>query len=112
MAAPKSYATNPVESFKKSIYLDISTVIDNDNSYDLATHEANMRIKKIADKYDNVHFIDRTYLYDKSNTFSVNGLTVPYSYDGGHLSILGSKYSAKYFMAHSDYDRIISYFDF
>ncbi len=112
MAAPKSYATNPVESFKKSIYLDISTVIDNDNSYDLATHEANMRIKKIADKYDNVHFIDRTYLYDESNTFSVNGLTVPYSYDGGHLSILGSKYSAKYFMNHPSYDRIINYFDF
>ena len=74
--------------------------------------EANMKMEKIANKYDNVHFIDRTYLYDKSNNFKVNGLTVPYSYDGGHLSILGSKYSAKYFMAHSDYDRIISYFDF
>ena len=112
MAAPKSYAKNPVEVFKKSIYLDISTVIDNDNNYDVTTLEANMRIKKIADKYHNVHFIDRTYLYDDSETFNVNGLTIPYSYDGGHLSILGSKYSAKYFMSHSDYDRLISYFDF
>ena len=112
MAAPRSYASNPLESFKKSIYLDIPDVIDENDSPDLAMREANMRIKKISDKYDNVHFIDRTYLYDKSNTFIVNGLTVPYSYDGGHISILGSKYSAKYFMAHSDYDRIISYFDF
>ena len=112
MAAPKSYSTNPLESFKKDIYLGMSTAIDNNDSHDLAMYKANMKMKKLADKYDNVHLIDRTYLYDKSNTFSVNGLTVPYSYDGGHLSILGSKYSAKYFMAHSDYDRIISYFDF
>ena len=112
MAAPRSYGTNPLESFNKSIYFDIPDVIDNNDSPDLAMREANMKMEKIANKYDNVHFIDRTYLYDKSNNFKVNGLTVPYSYDGGHLSILGSKYSAKYFMAHSDYDRIISYFDF
>ena len=112
MAAPKSYATNPLESFKKSIYLDIPTVIDDNDSNDLAMREANMKMEKIANKYDNVHFIDRTYLYDKSNNFKIDGLTVPYSYDGGHLSILGSKYSAKHFMAHSEYNRIISYFDF
>lgn len=112
MAAPKSYSKNPLESFKKSIYLDIPAVIDDNDSNDLAMREANMKMAEIANKYDNVHFIDRTYLYDKSNNFKVNGLTVPYSYDGGHLSILGSKYSAKYFMAHSEYDRLISYFDF
>ena len=112
MAAPKSYSVNPLEVFKKSIYFGTPFNINDSDNYDLGAYEANAKMKKLADKYDNVHFIDRTYLYDESDTFNANGLTVPYSYDGGHISILGSKYSAKYFMAHTDYDRIISYLDF
>lgn len=111
MAAPKSYSINPVEMVEKSIYFDIPLNLNNNDNHDLPTEKANTRIRNIAKKYSNVHFIDREYLYDESGVFKFNELNIPYSYDGSHISVLGSKYSAKYFMNHSDYEAIIDYFD-
>lgn len=112
MGAPKNYSLSPLESFKKSIYFNTPFVIDNDDDFDLDAYEANIKMEALAGKFDNVHFIDREYLYNDSHTFEVDGFTVPYSYDGRHLSILGSKHSAKYFMAHPDYEDIISHLSF
>lgn len=113
MAAPKSYTTNPLEIFKKSLYFNINPVsIDNNDDRDLAMRAANKTMESLAEKYENVYFINRSYLYEEDNTFNIGGLNIPYSYDGGHISILGSKYSAKYFMAHPDYELIRSYFKF
>lgn len=112
MAGPKTYDYNPLEAFKKSIYFNKPFHMKDSEEYDIAMREANLKLKRLTAKYKNVYFIDREYLYGEDGTFQFEGIKVPYSYDGGHISILGSKQSAKYFMSHPDYEKIISYFDF
>lgn len=112
MAAPKQYKKNQLEEFKKSIYFNKNFHIDYDASFDKSMQKANLRMKRLADKYKNVYFIDRSYLYESNDTFHIDEMDIPYTYDGGHISMLGSKQSAKYFMSHPDYEKIISYFDF
>ncbi|TWX52493.1 acyltransferase family protein [Colwellia hornerae] len=112
MAAPYRYQKNPLKEFYESIYLgdsfDINTMVGND----ILMTKANLLLKKLSEKYVNVYFIDRSLLYETKNTFDVNGMTVPYSLDGAHISILGSKYSAKYFMGQDKYNEIMSKFNF
>lgn len=112
MAGPKTYGHNPLEDFKKSIYFHKKFHINYDDKFDKQMQVANLKLKDLADKYKHVYFIDRNYLYESNDTFDFKGMTVPYSYDGGHISILGSKQSAKYFMEHPEYERIINYFNF
>ena len=74
--------------------------------------DANYYLKGVSEKYPNVYFIDRSHLYRGSNTFEKDGFIIPYSLDGGHISMLGSKKSAEYFMNHSDFESIMDKFDF
>ena len=71
----------------------------------------NLYLKEFSSNYTNIHFISRELLYNKENTFEINNLTLPYSLDGGHISILGSKYSAKHFMNKDEYSAIMKLFD-
>jgi len=111
MAAPYRYKKNPLKYFYKSVYFKLPFDINFISGNDVLMSKANMRLKELSEKYTNVYFIDRTLLYTEKNTFTVNGITIPYSLDGGHISILGSKYSAKYFMSSSKYDLIMSRFN-
>jgi peptidoglycan/LPS O-acetylase OafA/YrhL len=112
MTAPYRYRKNPLPSFYKSIYFDIPLYINSKQVSDKGMSEANLRLKNISSKYGNVTFIDRTMLYTNKNTFIVDGINVPYSLDGGHISVLGSKYSAQYFMKNPSYENVMSKFDF
>ncbi|MGI2040119.1 acyltransferase family protein [Shewanella frigidimarina] len=112
IAGPYRFSKNPLSKFYRSVYFnqnfDISSIEGND---ELMT-TANMRLKTLSEKYKNVHFWGRDILYERKNVFSIGALTVPYSLDGGHISLIGSKYSAKYFMQDSGYQKNMSYFDF
>jgi peptidoglycan/LPS O-acetylase OafA/YrhL len=111
MAAPQRYQNNPLRDFYRNLYFDIQLEKNTSTSKDTLMVEGNLRLKKISEKYNNVHFIGRELLYSKQNTFKINELVIPYSLDGGHISILGSKYSAKYFMSKDKYKEIISEFN-
>lgn len=111
MAAPYAYKSNPLNAFYKSIYFNTPLDMSELRGDDGITNEANAYLKSISKKYKNVHFIDRELLYDSSHTFEFDGMTIPYYLDGEHLSLLGSKNSAKHFMQHPDYNKIMHYFD-
>ena len=101
-----------MSNFYKSIYFDIPLSINTIPSKDSANIEALSRLKELASNYKNVTYIGRDIIYSKDNKFLVNGISIPYSLDGGHISILGSKYSAKYFMENSEYNNVMGKFDF
>lgn len=111
IAAPHSYTQNPLNFFYRSVYFkhpfDINKIISND----VFMAKANLYLKEFSSNYTNIHFISRELLYNKENTFEINNLTFPYSLDGGHISILGSKYSAKHFMNKDEYSAIMKLFD-
>ena len=108
VAAPHRYNKNPLQGFYRSLYLgspfDISTFDD-----DVLTTEANLRLNKFSKEYTNVYFIDRAMLYTKQKTFDLYGLAVPYSLDGVHISMLGSKYAAKHFLNQDNYNEVMNY---
>ncbi|WP_201615703.1 acyltransferase family protein [Psychrobacter urativorans] len=111
MAAPYRYQKNLLAELKKSIYFGLPFNIDAIDGKDTVVAKANRELKALAEKYSNVYYIDRSLLYEESNTFDVGEVTVPYSLDGGHISILGSKYSAKHFINHPDYEVMMSHFN-
>lgn len=96
MASPYSFNMNVGNLYKRSAWLDqefkLSRYINDE--YDLSRVQANQAIKKISSKYPNVFFIEDVDLYSK-NHLTKDGL--PYSLDGGHISLAGSKSSADYF---------------
>ncbi|MBR9847407.1 MAG: acyltransferase [Algicola sp.] len=111
MAAPHRYENSIMKKFYRSIYFnsdfDINEVSDKDHKMKIA----NSQLKDLSKKYENVHFIDRKELFNATNTFRINKLEVPYSLDGGHISIIGSKYSALHFMNSENYVNTMKYFN-
>jgi len=95
MASPYSFNKNIGNEYKRAMWLDHDFKLEAyvDDEFDLSTAASNQAVSNIAKKYSNVVFLDRKYLY--SNDHLANGY--PYSLDGGHISILGSKASAEYF---------------
>lgn len=110
MAAPYQYKKNPIQSFYKSVYFKSPFDLDDFAGNDVLVKEANIRLENLSQKYNNVYYIDRTMLYEDSNTFDIDGINVPYTLDGSHISVIGSKNSAKYFMNHTRYNSIMSSF--
>lgn len=110
MAGPYQYKENPLKGFYRSLYSNVPFDVKAERGNDALMLKANAYLKNFSGKYSKVYFIDRAMLYADNNMFNVNGISVPYSLDGGHISLLGSKYSAKYFMAHEKYDEVISHF--
>jgi len=110
MAGPPRFKKNPLLYFYKNIYLNNPFNINTIDTDDTLMTEANSRLEQLSQSIENVHFIDRSLIYSDENTFELDGLTIPYTLDGGHISILGSKNSAKYFMEQEKYNEIMKYF--
>jgi len=112
LAAPYQFSGNPLNHLYRSIYFDLGFDINQVPSNDLNMANANAMMKKFSIENENFHYIDRQLLYNKTGTFELNGLTIPYSLDGGHISILGSKQCAKHFVSSPHYKEIMSKFSF
>lgn len=102
MAAPYSFNKNIGNLYKRDAWLNKSFDLSKymDNEHDKASYQANKKIFQLSKKYKNLIFIDRQSLYSNSNETEAG---IPYSLDGGHISILGSKASAKYFQETDTY---------
>lgn len=96
MASPYSFKINIGNLYKRSVWLSQKFNLSNyvDNEYDFSRVRANQAIKELSSKYPNTFFIEDIDLYSKDH-LTENG--VPYSLDGGHMSLVGSKSSANYF---------------
>ncbi|QIC64449.1 acyltransferase [Acinetobacter schindleri] len=94
MPSPYSFNKNIAKDYKKAIWLGNDFKLESDDDYDLRSAEANEIVKKMASKYSNVIFLERADLYSKTHLTEAG---YPYSLDGVHISILGSKASASYF---------------
>jgi hypothetical protein len=110
MAAPRKFDTNPVNEYKRSLWygykFDISRV---GSSKDDVTKNANDVLRRHAEGFANVVFVDRDSLFLRDGRPSdVTEEGIPYSLDGGHISIYGSKSAAVNFIKSSDYARFKS----
>lgn len=97
MASPYRFSNNIGLSYKRAIWLGRDFYIkkyENPKDDELV-FSGNEKIKLLVTKYENVIFLDRNTLYGKS---LADQSGVPYALDqNGHMSIFGSKASAKKF---------------
>jgi peptidoglycan/LPS O-acetylase OafA/YrhL len=108
MPTPPSYNVNVKSLIEKNILGKQINWAEYKKDY---THDnfVNDEIAKIFKNYKNVRFISRKALFEKKETFTVDGIDIPYSLDGGHMSLIGSKKSADYFMRSDEYKKIIDF---
>ena len=105
MPDPKHYDTNILKKYFKSVkfnkLFNINTFSSMDDVYSLNAHK---KLKKISSKYKNVIFIDRETIFPINNTSSnLIKKNIPFSFDGSHISIYGSKSAAGNFITSDKY---------
>ena len=94
MDAPQFYGYNVANKYKRLLWLNNKTPsLEPLPSSDIDAERANINLQNSTKHFKNLLFLTRKDLYPPTNTMSM-----PYSYDGGHLNIYGSINSAHYFM--------------
>jgi hypothetical protein len=107
MPSPTTFDINIKRAYERSLILgqdfDIAKI---DKEKDKVTRKANESLKNISLKYNNVLYLDRDSL------FNINGMPsditkdgMPYSLDGNHISVYGSKMSAYAFKKTQAYNK-------
>jgi hypothetical protein len=100
MASPKQFDSNVGEIYKKTLYYGSSFDIEKiSRSTDELTLLANAKLADMAHQHTNIVFVDRDAMFHLGGIPS--DLTLenkPYSLEGQHLSVYGSKAAATAFM--------------
>lgn len=105
MAAPTAFDVNVKYRYERSLFFgagfDASSL---GRERDLVVRSANDELKKVSEQYKNVIYLSRESLFNvDGNPSDVTADNVPYSLDGGHISVYGSLMSAHAFKGTSAY---------
>jgi len=102
MASPKIYDGDVMTQFRKSYYFKKPFEISQfPSSADQASIQANQFLQDISKQYKNVMFIGRDSLF-RNSELTPDG--IPYTVEGWHISIYGSKTAANNFMTSDQFD--------
>jgi peptidoglycan/LPS O-acetylase OafA/YrhL len=106
MPSPKIFDHDVMRAYKKSIWwgndFDVSKISAESDKVALG---ANKMLEIFSLKHKNIVYVDRDSLFQvsgKSSDLTSEG--VPFSLDGGHISIYGAKQSAINFLASKNYE--------
>jgi len=108
MPSPTQYDKSPVLDYARSQFFHNSKFFNLQNvsaKNDIKAIEANEILLNVAKKYKNVIFLSRQSIFNQRES-SNSG--IPYSAEGIHLSIFGSKDIAKEFINDNSYVNLIS----
>ncbi len=108
VAAPFNYSQNPLKGFYRSYYFGFNFDPSDFGNKDFYFSRANEILFDYSNSVDNVYFITRKAMFDDEKTFTERGLEVPFSLDGGHISVLGAKAAAKVFLKDANNAPIIN----
>ena len=105
MAEPYQFNADVGELYKRSVWkkerFDISPYMD---ALSLAgMKNADDILDKLSQTYSNILYLTRDDLFDKSQYANRD---VPYSLDGGHISVLGSVEAEKFFSSHAGRNKL------
>ena len=108
MPTPKAFNSRPLKEYRKAVWqgrtFDIS---DLSTKKDRPAFEANDRLERAVSRYGNVVFIKRDVIFASGGAPSdVTSEGIPFSLDGGHLSIYGSLAAGRGFVHTSEFDSL------
>ncbi|MDE9455616.1 acyltransferase family protein [Xenorhabdus bovienii] len=102
MPIPPSYTKNPFYRVEKSIlldqHLDLSDLKKESNEESI--------LEKRLNKYKNVTFLHQNELFNEDGVFIFEGVLVPYTLDGDHMSMIGAKKSYEFFSNMDSYNKL------
>ncbi|MFG1505567.1 acyltransferase family protein [Halobacteriovorax sp. ZH5_bin.2] len=107
---PYRYQKSPLVDFYRSYYFsrffkfDVSRIGAND----YLNNKANSILSSFAKKYKNVYMVKREDMFNESNTFEFKGYILPYTFDGKHLSLLGSLKASDTFENSGFYEQFLN----
>lgn len=98
MPQPQMFTNNSVTN---AVYKNLSLHIDTET--DRLAQTQNTRFLTLSQAHDRVYFIERDSLFYSSDTkdSSITNDALPYSLDGGHISIYGSNKAAENILTHT-----------
>ncbi|HIP76738.1 MAG TPA: acyltransferase, partial [Psychromonas hadalis] len=111
MPVPTYYSINVRKQFLRAVYFD-KLPLNLAKYEELNSNDVNEYLTEKFANMENVYMIPKKALYSPTNTFQYNGITVPYSFEGRHQSVIGAINAASYFMKSESYDSVMSHFIF
>lgn len=112
MASPYRYVKSPLVAKYRSQYFNYPLNLDKIAGDEEFMSLAHSRLQALSAKYQNVNFIEREQMFNINNMFELNGVKTPYHLDDEHISLIGSKNAARYFMQHDEYEKTVNKFNF
>ena len=112
MPTPKQFDSNVLQAYQQSLMLDRNFTAPTSPQKDVISQQANQKLSVFTKRFDNVSFIPRDQLYQvqgKPSDLTPSG--VPYSFEGTHLSIYGSKSAAPNLMQAPAFKKLLSELD-
>ncbi len=107
MPSPPSFDINVLDYFKDAYTfgrnLNYETLPNKSN---LATLAVNKEFEVAFSEQKNVFVIPQDSLFNGQHSFKNNGIEIPYSLDGSHISIAGSKHSFKNFLNSNNFNEL------
>jgi peptidoglycan/LPS O-acetylase OafA/YrhL len=111
MPTPKQFDSDVVALYKKSLLHDAPFDIKRVSTRkDEAAVDANRLLEEVANRYVNVLYVDRDSLFnieDSPSDLTKDG--IPFSFDGEHISIYGSKHTVDSFLRSKKYKEFEGY---
>lgn len=105
MPTPPSYFKDPYNEFEKTILMDVELDITRLRNNDDGNSYISDKLKKMKDDI----FINQESLFNENGLFEYYNIHVPYSLDGSHMSLLGSKKAYEHFLKSNDSYKIRKY---
>lgn len=112
MPTPKQFDGNVLQAYQQSLMLDRNFTAPTSPQEDVISQQANQKLSVFTKHFSNVSFIPRDQLYQvqgKPSDLTPSG--VPYSFEGTHLSIYGSKSAAPNLMQAPAFKKLLSDLD-
>ena len=109
MASPSQFDSDVGLLYKKSVFykekFDIKKIAQHRN---IGAIEMNKQLEELSKKYPNVFYINQESLFNLDGTPSdLSRENIPYSFDGKHISIYGSKKAAYSFLKTGRYSEYV-----
>ena len=110
LPAPKKFNSNILDLYKRSKIFNFQFNSEAINAEDdKIALEINDVLKNYSQNFENVFFIQRASFFNRLGIESdVTEENIPFSYDGGHISIYGSLNAGKNFIQSDQYDPLVN----
>ena len=111
MPSPKLFDKNPLDGYKKSIVYNTKFDITKINQKeDLTALIAHNLLREHSLKYSNIIFVERNSIFSFNSVPSDSTTEgIPFSLDGGHISIHGSKAASNTFLTSTEYSKFTQF---